>query len=227
MGNSCAPHIAETGKQQQRRTSAMRVTISTPETTLSEDTETENEHLHQYEWSLIQIAHKRCMEGDLALKIGDLDRAMSKYQQMLHVPKRIPNNPRAGQYIQQIAMGSMAEVFMQKVDYNDALRLYDIALDISQELNDRRGEAIIRLKIGIIHRDLRQYKRASNQCHLAVDIFREVHNQSVDEAIALRTLGSILHKRRGKLEASKQCYRRARAIFRAHNDRQLEETIMV
>jgi tetratricopeptide (TPR) repeat protein len=217
MGNSC---IVNTGPKQIGSTGGQ--TNITFDLGSSSDDEVSNRtpgSEENEEWSLIQHAHKKCREGDSAMRMGDLEKAMSKYRQMLHIPQSLPNNPQAALYIKQLSMASMAKVYMQKENYDDASLLYESSLEISQKIEDKRGEGIILLKLAIIHREQRKYKRGLKECQSALDIFRELGDQTEDEAITLQHQGSILRKLR-RNEESQQSYKQARSILRQGHHQQ-------
>ncbi len=82
---------------------------------------------------------------------------------------------------------------MLQKNYNDATRLYELALDIAIEIEDRKGEAIILSQLATINQHLKKHRKALRQCKNAVEIFREIDDRSTNnEAIAVLNLRNIL-----------------------------------
>lgn len=167
--------------------------------------------IDEHEWSLVQYAHKQCRKGDRDLEKGDLEAALANYKLMLHIPPQITNSHIAGLYIQQIAMGSAAKVHMLRKQYDDATQLYELALNIAIDIEDKKGEGIILLQLSLINKDLKRFKKAAKQCRSAVEIFRELGDRTKNEGVALINLGDILSELGS--EESKECTRIGKEIL--------------
>lgn len=112
-----------------------------------------------------------------------------------------------------LAMGSSAKVYMLQQNYLDATKLYELALNIAIDIEDKKGEAIILLQLATINKKINEHKKAEKQCRNAVSIFREIGDRTMNEAIALLNLGSIL-RILGNHQSSRECYVSAKEIFR-------------
>ena len=112
-----------------------------------------------------------------------------------------------------LAMGSSAKVYMLQQNYLDALKLYQLALNIAIDIEDKKGQAIILLQLATINKKINQHKKAEKLCRNAVDIFREIGHRTMNEAIALLNLGSVL-RILGNHQSSRECYVLAKEIFR-------------
>lgn len=231
MGNNCTTHknvsrTVVTGNYMNDNNKNKYISksrsISTPDTEVSVYLESEKESapvvVVDEEWALCELASNLCKEGDSASNGGDYETALTKYKQMLHIPERMTNSPKAGRHITQIALASMAKVNVQQQNFNDALFLYEQSLSIAHELDNRRAEALILLRLARVHKDLRRYKKALEYSNDAVTIFHEIDNKN-EEALALQSTGEILHKLR-KYDLSKQKYKQSRMILRAINHNQ-------
>ena len=96
MGNCATINQTQHADNNKKVVRQIKTPISSP--LFSQDTTIADDH----EWSLVKDAYKKCREGDLHLKNGDLDAALHCYKLMLHIPPQLTNNEVAALYIRQI-----------------------------------------------------------------------------------------------------------------------------
>ncbi|MFE9168837.1 ATP-binding protein [Streptomyces kebangsaanensis] len=90
---------------------------------------------------------------------------------------------------------------------NEALAIYEEALEISRKIGDRRGEAATLNYIGKIMMDQGQYRRAISLQRKAVKIFSDLDYRN-DQGVALNTLGDSLYAA-GRYQESAAAHRSA------------------
>ncbi|WP_158104570.1 AfsR/SARP family transcriptional regulator [Amycolatopsis kentuckyensis] len=110
--------------------------------------------------------------------------------------------------------------YYRRSHWDDWIATFDVALEATRALGERRGEGIIWRGLGVAYGDLRRYPTAID-CHQRAQAILEEVGDRHGQAWNLNNLG-VVHVDLGRLAAAADCFRRALLLFRETGDRQGE-----
>lgn len=121
------------------------------------------------------------------------------------------------------ALRALAEPFVQKGDYNEALRITHLALRVAEKTGDRRLIATLLFEVGAIYARRNPPKEAANYLQKSLAIFEEIGNKK-GQARALHSLG-VAYDTERKYELGVQYYEKSLALSQEAGDRNLTALI--
>ncbi len=108
--------------------------------------------------------------------------------------------------------------------WEEALRVYDQALEKARGLNDRVGLATTLNNIGEVHRTTGKPRKALEHFERALPLFQAVGDKW-SEAATLSNLG-LVYRSTGELRKALECYEKALPLWRAVDDKGAEATAL-
>lgn len=131
------------------------------------------EALEAAEGQDLELTHKILINmGGIYREIGQPQRAMRVYEQILPVLREIGNRSEEAATLNQMAQA--ADLVGQR---ERALNFYEQALAIVRETNDRSYEPTILNNMGELHRHLEQPKQALNYFQQSLPLLRELNDR--------------------------------------------------
>ncbi|SMD21108.1 AfsR/SARP family transcriptional regulator [Kibdelosporangium aridum] len=110
--------------------------------------------------------------------------------------------------------------YYRRSHWDDWIATFQIALDATRSLGERRGEGIIWLGLGVAYSDLRQFTTAID-CHQKAQAILEEVDDRRGQAWNLNNLG-VVYVYLERLTAAADCFHRGLLLFRETGDRQGE-----
>ena len=171
---------------------------------------------------LLEARHHLLQAGD----IEDADQVTERACNQLHtwgawdqeasltydILARLPaDSPRQAVWIHQLGI-----LTQERGDYDEAIRHYQRALDISERLGDQAGMAASYHNLGVLAQERGDYDEAAHQYQRALDISERLGNQA-GMADSYGQLGNLARLRGDYDEAARQ-YQRALDIFERIGD---------
>ncbi|NMG10897.1 hypothetical protein DP117_30110 [Brasilonema sp. UFV-L1] len=105
-----------------------------------------------------------------------------------------------------------------------AIKKYEIALQLWQKVGDKENQALTSLVIGKVYSDLGENQKALQYYNRALPLYRAVSDRG-GEALTLNTIG-LVYSNLGEKQKALEYYNQALPLFRAVGDRRGEATTL-
>ncbi len=156
------------------------------------------------------------IDSDYLFRWGYYDRLVLMHEKLL--------DHLADPYWQATNLGYLGNAHLGLGHSVQAIDLYENALKIAREANDRQNEAIWLGRLGLVHRDIGKARVAVNFIEAALAIDREIAGgASEGEGWHLGYLGSAFRDL-GQIEDARKCYQESLEIAQKSGKRWMEES---
>jgi len=155
------------------------------------------------------------MTGNVYSVWGRNNEALTNYQLLLEYYDSINNTEMRGRLL-----NDMATMLCKKLDYDQAMKLFNESLKISRQIGDRRSTARTLHNMAMIHDKKRDYDQAMKLYNESLEISRQIGDQSMT-ATTLNCMGMIYARKEDHDQAMK-LYNESLEISRQIGDQQGE-----
>lgn len=154
--------------------------------------------------------------GRCYLSLRQTDSAIDCYNHGLQIVEQLPPDRTTKRQLG-VLHNDLADVlFLHLRNYNEAIKHYELAREVMNEIHDQRALASINGNLGVIAMEIGDLQEAIQRYNDALVAFQQL-NEPICEAMAWHQLGMAYSKNR-QFADSEEAYREAARIFEFHDN---------